>query len=469
MGEGSAIVEKADVTNVSVTRLLILLLLGAVIAWCPIVFSQPGLAANSQNGAALPARLVGHGGPIKAISISPDGKQALTASFDYTIIHWDLSGEEGRVLARLIGHESAVNDVMFLPDGKRAVSVSDDGSLGIWDLQKAQLISRIQAEVFKVLDVTVSKDGRLAAVARWDGTVRLYDLVDCSEIAILKGHKGNVNAVSFSADGSHLYSAAYDGQILEWDVQSGQMVRPVYRHGWGINTIASLGANRLAFGAIDGTVGIVGIAEAAKIAELAKRDRPIQAVKTSQDGSLLGFGDGSGHIEVFQTSDLKRLEGTVVAYGPIWDFDFLPGTSQIFHVGLDDYAIRWQVAPRKLAKIDSKFPRRFQMARSDDPGELEFRRKCSVCHTLTPDGANRAGPTLYDLFGRKVGTVANYTYSRALQNSDVIWDETSIARLFDEGPDVMMPGTKMPIQRLKSITRRDDLIRYLKIATAPKP
>ena len=108
-------------------------------------------------------------------------------------------------------------------------------------------------------------------------------------------------------------------------------------------------------------------------------------------------------------------------------------------------------------------------ARSDDPGELEFRRKCSVCHTLTPDGANRAGPTLYDLFGRKVGTVANYTYSRALQNSDVIWDETSIARLFDEGPDVMMPGTKMPIQRLKSITRRDDLIRYLKIATAPKP
>lgn len=443
--------------------------LGIIMLICAVLTAYPGLASMQQETTSLPAKLVGHGGPIKAISISRDGRRALTASFDYTIIHWDLTGAEGKVLARLVGHDSAVNDVLFLPDGRRAVSVSDDGSLAIWDLENSRLVTRIQGEVFKVLDVAITRDGRLAAVARWDGTVRLYDLEQQIELAILKGHKGNVNSVSFSDDGSYLYSAAYDGQILEWDVASAQQVRPIYRHGWGINAIAFMGTDQLAFGALDGSVGVVSIEKADKIADLAKRERPIQTVKTSQDGTLLGFGDGAGHIEVFQTSDLKRLEGTVVAYGPIWDFDFLPGTSQIFHVGLDDYAIRWQVAPRKLAKIESKFPRRFQLAKSKDPGELEFRRKCSVCHTLTPDGANRAGPTLYDLFGRRVGTVANYTYSSALKNSDVIWNEQTIARLFDEGPDVMMPGTKMPIQRLKSITRRDDLIRYLRTATAPKP
>jgi cytochrome c len=38
--------------------------------------------------------------------------------------------------------------------------------------------------------------------------------------------------------------------------------------------------------------------------------------------------------------------------------------------------------------------------------------------------------------------------------------------LFDHGPDVVVPGTKMPIQRLKSVERRDALIRFLKNATA---
>ena len=90
-----------------------------------------------------------------------------------------------------------------------------------------------------------------------------------------------------------------------------------------------------------------------------------------------------------------------------------------------------------------------------------------MCHTLTPDDGKRAGPTLYNLFGRKAGTLPGYSYSAALLNTEVVWDETTVGQLFDDGPDVMLPGTKMPIQRLKSVERRDDLIRFLKQATAP--
>ena len=275
--------------------------------------------------------------------------------------------------------------------------------------------------------------------------------------------------MTFSADGTKLYSAAYDGQIIEWDVVSQKMTRPIYRHGWGINSIALVDQDRLIFGAINGVAGIISLSQAKKTSTLSNRDRPIQTVKVSPDSKRMGFGDGSGRIEVFQTSDLKQIEGTNVAYGPVWDFDFISNTSQIYHVGLDDFAIRWQVSPRKLSRIESEFPRRFQLARSNDPGELEFRRKCSVCHTLTPDDANRAGPTLYGVFGRRAGTLAGYSYSSALLESDVVWNEQTIGRLFDDGPDKMMPGTKMPIQKLKSVERRNDLIAYLKVATAPKP
>jgi len=415
----------------------------------------------------LPEQLNGHGGPIKAISISRDGQYALTASFDYSIIYWELSGREGKILHRMIGHDNAVNDVAFVPGTTQAVSVSDDGSLGIWELASGDLIARIPSTDHKVLDVAVSPDGTLAVAARWDGTARLYDLATQREVAILKAHRGNVNAAIFSSDGKRIYTAAHDGEIIEWDVASATMRRRIYSHGWGINALTLMDDDRLVFGALDGTMGVVSISKAQRLTELAKSNRPIQSVRTSLDGAMVGFGDGAGTIGVFLVKSGAQLEDMSVTFGPVWDFDFVPGTMHVYHVGLDDFAALRRISPRDFSQIKAELPRRFQIRDSEDPGELEFQRKCSVCHTLTPDDGNRAGPTLYNLFGRKAGTLPGYSYSAALLNTQVVWDETTVGQLFDDGPDVMLPGTKMPIQRLKSVERRDDLIRFLKQATAP--
>lgn len=415
----------------------------------------------------LPDQLKGHGGPIKAITISPDGRHALTASFDYSIIHWDITGTTAQILHRFIGHEAAVNDVAFVPGGEHVVSVSDDGTLGIWDLREGRLLTRIEGGKGRAVSVSVSADGSKAATARWDRTATVYDLHAQSEILRLTGHEGNVNAVVFSADGSRIYTAGYDGQIIEWDSVSGARIRPVYRHGWGINSIAFIDDDRLLFGALDGSVGVIGITDAEGLKPIARSEHPILSVKVSRDGTQLAFGDGEGVIEVFKADTAKRIAGGPVAYGPVWDFDFVPGTEQIYHVGLDDFASRWQVIPREMVPLRSTFPRRFQVTESDEPGELEFYRKCSVCHTLTPDGGNRAGPTLHGLFGRKAGAVPDYEYSPALRNSEIVWTEETVSKLFDHGPDIVVPGTKMPIQRLKSVEHRDALIRFLKKATGP--
>ena len=341
-------------------------------------------AANPQD---LPEKLKGHGGPIKAISISPDGEHVLTASFDYSIIYWRIAEGTVELIHRLEGHDAAVNDVAFIPERDEAISVSDDGSLAIWNLQQGELVKRLDAPVDKVLDVALSPDGKLAGVARWDKTARIYDLERQTEIAVLEGHRGNVNSVAFSADSKKLYSAAYDGQIIEWDIETGQMVRPIYRHGWGINSIVRVDEDRILFGSLDGTVAIVSIEQADKIIDIAKRERPVQTVKLSSDGALAAYGDGAGWIEVFAARSGKKVEGGEVTFGPVWDFDFVSGTNQIYHVGLDDFASRWQISPNKLQQNRSEFPRRFQIKDTNDLGELEFQRKCSVCHTLLPDGA----------------------------------------------------------------------------------
>ncbi len=51
---------------------------------------------------------------------------------------------------------------------------------------------------------------------------------------------------------------------------------------------------------------------------------------------------------------------------------------------------------------------------------------------------------------------------------DLVWNEETIDLLFKDGPDIVTPGSKMPVQRIKGKQDRADLISYLKRATAPQ-
>ncbi len=448
--------------------------------WVAIFLIAP-LALKDHAGAenaTLPEKLSGHGGPVRSIRISADGERALSASFDYSIIYWSLEGKEGKVIKRLLGHNAAVNDVEFVPsDGKEtwAVSVGDDGAFAIWDLSAGEPVSIINDTADKVLDVTVSPDGRLAAAARWDATARVYDITEATEIHRLEGHRNNVNAVVFGADNSFLLTGSYDGDIRYWRLSDGveneksiQDGRVIHANGWGINAIARIGdTDRFVFGAIDGGVGVLDVATG-EVKSAGDFEHPVLSIAVDPQAQYFATGSGDGFLRVYDAETLNIVESWQNPYGPVWGLAFSDDGKRLYKTGLDDFVGYWQVNPRKPFDLpQGDLPRRFQVQASRDPGELEFQRKCSICHTLTPDDANRAGPTLYGLFGRKAGTVEGYPYSDALKNSEIVWNAKTIGQLFDHGPDIVTPGTKMPIQRLKSVERRDALIAFLEKATEP--
>ena len=58
---------------------------------------------------------------------------------------------------------------------------------------------------------------------------------------------------------------------------------------------------------------------------------------------------------------------------------------------------------------------------------------------------------------RPYGRNTRISYSQALL-TDIIWDEATINRLFAED-DIVTPGTKMPIQRMKNPDRRASNLR----------
>lgn len=69
------------------------------------------------------AQLTGHGGPVRAIAVSADGKTVLSGSFDTAAIRWSLATESAEQVLRF--HSDAVDAVAFLGDGRMATAGAD--------------------------------------------------------------------------------------------------------------------------------------------------------------------------------------------------------------------------------------------------------------------------------------------------------------------------------------------------------
>lgn len=91
-------------------------------------------------------------------------------------------------------------------------------------------------------------------------------------------------------------------------------------------------------------------------------------------------------------------------------------------------------------------------------GERVF-GKCRACHKLE-DGANAAGPHLYNVVGRDIGVVDGFGYSGALTEVAAVWTVENLY-YFLENPRGWAPGTSMGFAGLSKSDERQNLIAYL--------
>lgn len=86
-----------------------------------------------------------------------------------------------------------------------------------------------------------------------------------------------------------------------------------------------------------------------------------------------------------------------------------------------------------------------------------YESRCIGCHSLD---ANRIGPKHRGVYGRKAGSVEDFTYSPAVKASPIVWNDETLMRWLTN-PQETIPGQRMNF-RVSQAQDRADIIAYLK-------
>ncbi len=423
----------------------------------------------------LPARpaaaqdLAGHGGPVRALlPIAAEGgaTRLASAGFDHAVILWDPAA--GRALRVLRWHEGAVNALLALPGGGFA-STGEDGRIALWPGghagdAPARVLEGHGAPVSAL--AALGRDGALAS-AGWDATVRLW-APDGAPRALLEGHQGPVTALAALGDGQRVASAGFDGTIRLWDAAGGTMLA-----GFGVPQTALIlladGAT-LAAGGADGAIRLLAADGAGPVRALSAGTRPVVALALSPDGGTLAAASLGGSVTLWALPE-GRLRQTLSGPGlPVWSVAFAPDGRTLWTGGQDRVVRRWDAASgAPLGTIappgaEAATGAEAEAARQEPHGARVW-RACAACHALTVETGPAAGPHLAGLFGRRMGSLPGYPYSERLARGDIVWTPATVADLFTRGPDVVVPGTKMPVQTVGEPADLAALLRFLEIAT----
>ncbi|KPH82779.1 c-type cytochrome [Bosea vaviloviae] len=401
--------------------------------------------------------LRGHGGPVRAVAVSADGRFAMTGSFDQSAILWSLA--DGTADAVLRFHQGAVNAVVAVP-GLGFATGAEDGRIALWRGEGAEPLRVLEGHKGPIAALAASLDGGLLASASWDETVRVTSLAD-GTARVLEGHKGPVNGVAVLPGGS-IVSAGYDATLRIWPVDSGP--ERIIALPTPLNGVVVAPDGEIAVAAADGRLRLFGPDGEAR-GEIAVGETPLIALAISADGATIAAGGLRGQVALVDRRT-RGIRATLVGPGlPVWSLAFLPDGRQMLSGGADRLVRRWNALTGE--HVGTVVPRAGTDVLAAFQGErgAEIYRACAACHTLTPSDGNRAGPTLHGLFGRRIASAPGYAYSDAFKAMDIVWTKETVAKLFEIGPTAYTPGTKMPEQTIGSAQDRQALVDWLEKVT----
>ena len=93
-------------------------------------------------------------------------------------------------------------------------------------------------------------------------------------------------------------------------------------------------------------------------------------------------------------------------------------------------------------------------------GQQLFEKRCTGCHSLDAD---KEGPHLRGVYGRKAGTAPGFNYSDALKAVNFTWNDALLEKWLTDTESVV-PDNNMDFH-VPNPDERADIIRFLKVSS----
>jgi WD40 repeat protein/serine/threonine protein kinase len=278
---------------------------------------------------------------VKGVAVSPDGKVALLALVNGTIVMRDL--ETGAVIRTLVAHSDSVNTIVFSPDGQTALSGSSDYSLVLWDVATGEVIRRMEGHSGDVQRVTFSPDGQTALSASYDQQIIRWDVNTGEDLQHYTGHENSVMDVAISPDGKSALSASYDLTAILWDIKTGEIIhqftdftRPVLAVAFHPNGQEAMITN-------DEDIFLVDLTSYTTIRELKGHSSTLNRAIFGPDGETILSVTGSVEFFLWDVETATILHKFQGHRGPIDDVALTPDGRHAITGAADRSMVLWDM------------------------------------------------------------------------------------------------------------------------------
>jgi len=320
----------------------------------------------------------GHADFINAISVTPDGRFAVSGGRDRAVRVWTLA--TGASLRELKGHRGSVSCVAVSPDRYFALSGSWDRTLRLWALATGECLKVFKDHEDYVRTVAITPDGRFAISGSTDTTLRLWylspgkhvqdfegmivpledayreaELTTAKCLRVFRGHASDVVTVAVSADGRYALSGSWDMSLRFWSLTNGKCLETLRGHEHYVTSVALSSDGRLALsGSRDGTIRFWSMARKKCIRVMRGHDGYVTSVAMTPDRRFAISGGWDHTIRIWQLSTGECLRVFERHTDAVEAISLTPDGHYLVSGGRDRlvryWEFDWRLAPGKQAE-----------------------------------------------------------------------------------------------------------------------